>query len=390
MTQSRREFLDALAKGTGAACLGGLALGASAGVSAQPESAPPGKTTLLKVLEGAGKPAHVVTMPDGTSVLLLPYGGRVLGLFAPGSEVNLYWTHPALGAVESARAFYSSKEWHNSGGDRTWLAPEIDIFLPKFPSTEPYWQPRELDPGAYQTVSTPDGLQLVNALSLGLSRSKQHVSLRMVKSVGPAPNPLRHERNLDLGALTYAGYAQFTTLEMQGDPSREQPPVGLWNLVQMPHRGELLIPTFSLTEPKVWFGSISPEDLIVNEHLVRYKMRATGEHKLGVRAVATTGRVGYLCGSGSDCTLIVRCYAVNPSGEYVDPPWKDPEDLGYSTQACNVNSKLGSFSELEYHIPAIGGQTGRLRCDDAAQIWAFRGPEDAVKTAGRSLLSPEI
>ena len=70
-------------------------------------------------------------------------------------------------------------------------------------------------------------------------------------------------------------------------------------------------------------------------------------------------------------------------------PWKDPDDLGYSTQACNVNSKLGAFSELEYHIPAILGKTGLRRCDDAAQVWAYRGPDEAVRRVARVLVSPE-
>lgn len=386
--QSRREFLDVLAKGIGAACLAGLATGPLLAASAQAGAAPT-KSGLLEVLKAVGKPAQVVTNADGTTVVMLPYGGRVLGLFAPGSEDNFYWTHPALGAEETARAFYASKDWHNSGGDRTWLAPEVDIFLPKYPDTTTYWQPRELDPGNYQAVQGEGGLELVNRLKLKLSRAGQEVELRMTKSVGAAANPLRYERNLDLADVQYAGYTQYTRLEMLGDPSKDKPMVGLWNLVQMPHGGDLLIPVFHKTEPKVWFGQISGEDLLVGDHLIRYKMRANGEHKLGVRAAATTGRVGYLQGTGEKCSLIVRNFIVNPSGEYVDAPWKDPEDLGYSTQACNVNSALGAFSELEYHIPAIGGKVGSFRCDDTAQVWAFRGPETKVRAIAQCLLSPE-
>jgi len=384
--QNRREFLDTLAKGTGAACAG-IAFAATA-----QEATPTGAATqsrLVDVLKAAGKPTETVAMPDGTTVLLLPYGGRVLGLFAPGNEHNFYWTHPALGAPETAREFYASKEWHNSGGDRTWLAPEVDVFLPKFPDTATYWQPRELDPGAYEIASSEGTPRLVNTLRLRLARSGAQVDLLLAKSFGPAANPLRHEKNMDLQGLAYAGYTQYTQLELR-DPAADTPAVGLWNLVQMPHGGDLLIPTYSRTEPKLWFGTIGPDDLIVGDRLVRYRMRATGEHKLGVRAVATTGRVGYLHGAAGDYTLIVRNFVVNPSGEYVDVPWKDPDDFGYSTQACNVNSKLGAFSELEYHIPAIGGKSGRLRCDDAAQVWAFRGPEDQILKAARRLLSPEV
>ena len=86
----------------------------------------------------------------------------------------------------------------------------------------------------------------------------------------------------------------------------------------------------------------------------------------------------------------MRNFSVNPSGEYVDVPWKAPEDFGYSTQACNVNSALGAFSELEYHIPAIGGTTGSARCDDTAQVWAFRGHEAGVLAVARRLLSADV
>jgi hypothetical protein len=86
----------------------------------------------------------------------------------------------------------------------------------------------------------------------------------------------------------------------------------------------------------------------------------------------------------------MRNFFANPSGMYVDVPWTDTGDFGYSTQACNVKSGLGSFSELEYHCPAIGAGTGRIRYDDESEVWAFRGPEDSIRAIARSLLSPEM
>lgn len=167
--------------------------------------------------------------------------------------------------------------------------------------------------------------------------------------------------------------------------------VGLWNLVQMPHGGDLLIPTHVRTAAKIYFGQIDDEDLIVDDHLLRYRMRAQGEHKLGVRAVAVTGRVGYLHEAGDGLwSLIVRNFFVNPSGEYVDVPWGDTDDMGYSTQACNVNSRLGSFSELEYHVPAMGRAAGQDSCEDAAAVWAFRGPVDEIRLIGKTLLTADM
>jgi hypothetical protein len=341
--------------------------------------------TLVKVLRQAGKPTRVFKSPDGTRVLVLPYGGRVLGLFAPQSEENFYWTHSALTSAETARAFYASDQWHNSGGDRTWLAPEVDLFFPNFPKLEGYFQQRSLDPGNYRVVETDEGFKLVNLLTVRLSRQRQDLRLRITKSFGPAPHPLRHERDVDLSGLDYAGYTQYTSLELVGESSGVKAQVGLWNLVQMPHGGDLLIPTYSLTEPRLVMGKIPPEDLLVDEHLVRYRMRQPGEHKISLRAIATCGRVGYVYPSADRWCLIVRNFAVNPSGQYVDVPWNDSHYLGFSTQACNVNSGLGQFSELEYHIPAIGRGTGRVVCHDEAQVWAFRGSQAQVSRVCRLL-----
>jgi hypothetical protein len=343
---------------------------------------------LTRTLKAVGKATEVFTSPDGTEVLLLPYGGRVLGLFSPGSSENFYWTNPALDTESTARAYYACDDWHNSGGDRTWLAPEVDVFLPNYPRLDKYFQPRQLDPGDYQVQPRDGRPWLVNRLTLTLSRSGKEVVLEMAKSVAPAANPLRHERGWDWADLEYAGYTQFNSLALLRSPTEAC--VGLWNLIQMPHKGELLVPTFSRSQPRLIMGAIPEEDLLVGDRLVRYKMRQTGEHKISLRAVGATGRVAYLYERGGKWSLIVRNFVVNPSGEYIDVPWNDPEHLGYSTQACNVNSRLGEFSELEYHIPAIGRGTGLARCDDTSQVWAFRGDKERIVSVARCLVSPEV
>ena len=58
-----------------------------------------------------------------------------------------------------------------------------------------------------------------------------------------------------------------------------------------------------------------------------------------------------------------------------------------STQACSVNSKWGMFSELEYHVPAIGGETGMKIVEDRSQLWAFRGAAEDIAKIARTLLS---
>ncbi|MGB9196966.1 MAG: DUF6786 family protein [Terriglobales bacterium] len=349
---------------------------------------------LIATLRAAGKPTELYTTDDGTRLLILPYGGRILGVFAPGSEENFLWTNSALDSVESARAYYGSDDWQNSGGDRTWLAPEVDFFFPKFPNIDisGYWQPRSLDPGNYQLTKTVQSLKLTNRLNLDAFRSRKRLELEITKSFAAAPNPLRHDSQIRTGAVEYAGHTLLTSLKILDPHPDGVPLVGLWSLTQMPHQGELFVPTYSKAEAKIYFGLVDapPDELTISDRLVRFKMRAAGEHKIGLRANVTTGRIGYIHPAGRKYALIIRNFFVNPSGEYADVPWTDPEDQGYSTQACSVNSRWGMFSEMEYHVPAIGGETGLNHVEDRSQLWAFRGSRDDIVKIARALLSNEI
>ncbi|MBI2842923.1 MAG: hypothetical protein HYX78_05940 [Armatimonadetes bacterium] len=347
---------------------------------------------LIRVLKAVGKSTHVLQAPDGSEILVLPYGGRVLGLFAPKDETNFLWTNPALGSVETARAFYQSKDWHNSGGDRTWLSPELDFFFPNFPPVvKEYWQPRQLDPGDYQVEKKGEALEMLNRLTLRASRSGFSIELAMTKTIYSAPDPLRYEHAIvRTTGIQYAGYSLRTALEIV-NASDSSVSVSIWNLLQMPNGGDLLVPTFSRTDPKIYFGVVEAEDISAGDHLVRYRMRAAGGQKIGLRAADTPGRVGYFyeCPNG-EWALVIRNFYINPSGDYVDAPWDEADDLGYCIQACNVNVDQWSFSELEYHAPAVGAETGRLRYNDESQVWAYRGPREAVMEVAHILLSSEV
>jgi len=55
-----------------------------------------------------------------------------------------------------------------------------------------------------------------------------------------------------------------------------------------------------------------------------------------------------------------------------------------------VNSRWGEFSEMEYHVPAIGGSTGLHQIEDRSQLWAFRGSKEDIHAIARALVSNEI
>ena len=226
------------------------------------------------------------------------------------------------------------------------------------------------------------------------SSLKKRVELEIAKSVTAAPNPLRYDAAIPTGAVEYAGHTLLTSLKIL-DPNPDSAPlVGLWSLTQMPHRGELFIPTYSKAEPGFYFGLVDTpaDELAMSDRLVRFKMRAAGEHKIGIRAAATTGRVGYLYPTGSRHALIVLQF-LRESGRASMPMYLGPSLIvrGYSAQACSVNSRWGEFSEMEYHVPAIGGGTGLREIDGIIpELWAFRGSKKDIEKIARVLLSSEV
>jgi len=101
-------------------------------------------------LESTEHPPIELRDAEGSSVLLLPFGTRVLGLFARDDGQNFFWANPLIMEVESARDLLRGGEWVNTGGDRTWLAPEVDILVGDL--CDPwatYHVPLTLDPGQY-------------------------------------------------------------------------------------------------------------------------------------------------------------------------------------------------------------------------------------------------
>lgn len=320
----------------------------------------------------------------------MPHGGRVLGLFGSCSTDNFFWTNPALQNVDSASEFFASSAWQNSGGDRTWLAPEVDLFFPRFPDVSFYWQPRQLDPGNYRVHRSSETLILKNRLTITLSRTQKTTELEITKSVRPALNPLRYSSVYEMPGVDYAGYSLTTSLEFATSAIDRSLQVGIWNLLQMPIGGEMSVATYSSCAPTVYMGTVDPNSLEISDRVTRFKMCGAGVKKLGFRAVCSTGRVGYCYSIGQQYALVIRNFFVDPSGDYVDAPKHQPLSTGDAIQACSVDSALGQFSELEYHVPAIGNSSDRMRCEDVSQVWAFRGPLSQIQTISRKLLLADV
>ena len=347
---------------------------------------------LTQVIADVGKSSEVFTTPDGTRLLLLPYGARVFGLYAAESEESFYWNNPLLDRAETARTMFGGSGWHNTGGDRTWIAPELDTFFPDATSNQ-YWQPRQLDMSDYAVERTGGGIQLSREMTLHLARSNRDVSLRLAKWFAPAANPLRYERDMAAlaGSVQYAGYTQRVALQRLDDPADPSPLVGIWNLMQLPPGGEMLVPLYARTTLQKCFGDIPADRVTIENHLLRVKVDFAGSHKIAVKATALGGRTGYAYGRGDRWSLVVRNFFVNPSGQYIDVQRHDPDDFGYAFQMCRVDEvEFGSFCEMEYHAPALGALPDPARTEDLSQVWAFRGTRKAIDAVARILLGARL
>ena len=95
-----------------------------------------------------------------------------------------------MGEPASARELFAAEGWQNTGGDRTWLSPEIDIFFPDYPLCQRHAEPTTLDAAPYAVKSQDGGTTLARTMTLHFARADRPVKLRLSKWIGPAPNPV--------------------------------------------------------------------------------------------------------------------------------------------------------------------------------------------------------
>ena len=122
---------------------------------------------------------------------------------------------------------------------------------------------------------------------------------------------------------------------------------------------------------------------------MRYKMRSSGGHKIGVKASALKGRAAYLYADGGEASLLIRNFRVNASGDYIDVPSSEPDNFGSAFQACSVDIDSVAFSELEYHVPAVPSSDGNLH-SMMSRSCGFLCTFTADRRVARRLLSEEI
>jgi hypothetical protein len=349
----------------------------------------PSREALRQILRGAGHPPMELSAPGQGWLMVLPFGGRVIGLFAEPQGENFFWTNPALAEAATAKPFLAGSGWVHTGGDRTWLSPEVEFHVGSL--ADPwgtYLAPRAVDPAQYMASMLGEKIGLHTSAHVTFHQAKVEADVEIEKWVRLIAHPLRDEPWFgELAGVAYAGYEQSTTLRLANPAAT--PPVSLWSLVNLPPTGWLIAPVWAQTTVRDLFETTGPERLASTPHAVRFLIDGQEQHKIGLHAAALTGRAGYLRAAGpGHSTLVVRSFPVDPSGEYVDRPWHAPNEPGMAFEAYN-GGDLGAFGELEYHTPAIGGGTRLESCRDVSQLWAFSGPAPQVRRIAAALLGEQ-
>ncbi|MDI4646663.1 DUF6786 family protein [Cohnella hashimotonis] len=335
-------------------------------------------------LKQLGEPYVKLTAEDGGTLLVLVRGGRVHDMTVPGGQAGAaFWTNPPALAAGG---------W-NTGGDRTWVSPEIEYFTD---SAGSYAIPPQLDPGQWSLVAST-GREAIIRMTCELSRrtSAAPVRLDLEKRYATLPNPLLLNSSLaarDWAGVRYVGYEVHTALELtpvahggspEGDASGY---CSLWSIMQVPAGGVALVPTRGRVAPMTMFAQREPADIATTASGVRIPCGGSYSYKLSFDAIASTGRYGYIRELDAvESSLMIRQFRVNPAGVYPDYPPDRPDYTGSCMQIYNDGGHMGGFAELEYQSPALAIERPG-RTTDESQVFHFTGPTERIREISGLLL----
>lgn len=229
-------------------------------------------------------------------------GARVAGLFAGEELPNLLWG----GNAERV-----------AGGDRVWLAPEVEIFYRDRSDPSTWRCPPELDPGTWTASIKDDGVVLHQvALGTGLRRAFRPLLTPPVAT-----------------DLAWSGY-------LVSDTAETEKPWSAWHLVMVPTPARVFVR--GAKDPVVYYPP-APD-------LAGGWVQATGEAprwKLGFRPPRDAKVVLAAIGDRDPGPLVVVTAIAAPSSTYVDTP----PGGGPATAVQVYNSPGEGFCELEHHAP---------------------------------------
>lgn len=330
---------------------------------------------LSAVLRSAGQ--NPVMLRD--KVLVSPLGGRVLGLY-PAPDVNVLWVNPKLESEATAAGFLADPGWVNMGGHRSWISPEIETNVGdagRFWDT--YEVPKAMDPADFHVVTAgDDAVTFETNMDLAFKHHACDVRLKVARTVALCETP-----PVDLPAgVSFAGYRLDSVLSAAAElPAGVRP--GLWNLIQVPGGGEMVVPVNEGADPRACIA----EPIFTQEGgLIRCRVKTDTSFKFSLRANDCRGFFACLNLAAATPTLLACRFCVLDQSLYAESPCDDLSDTGHAEQFYVDDGTFGGFGELEYHTPALE-RGARDSVSDRGEVWAFAGPAGNLKDLLDALLA---
>jgi len=341
---------------------------------------------LRTILAAAGTHPHVLAAPGG-SLLITLRGSRILGVFPADCPANLLWTNRALNDQRQAKSLVRSGQW-NLGGDRCWLAPEVELHFksPDHPSHTDYTVPAAIDPGDYRLEAVgPAAISMITRGQIHNLVSGRSFGFEIWRQISLCDAPCT------CNGSSYVGYTTRTALSIR-PPDRQQACYGLWQLLQVPPGGQVLIPTRGLTELVDYFQTgVADHCRTAANHLI-FPVTGQTKHKLGLSAAGVCGRMAYLRQHTQHvATLIVRDIPALSAGGgptrvcFADYPFWDRCRRNVALQFYNDDGQAGGFGEMEHHSVAASADN-LFQTLDLCHTWCFAGPSDKIRALCAELL----
>jgi len=345
-------------------------------------------------LREAGVKYAELSLSGGARLLVTGHWGKAFGPFENDSDPGTLWISDTAADPASLRKTVDEGAWC-MGGDRLWLAPEVQFNIPDrgvWDRPGGYKVPPPVDPGNY-TLSAGDGFvtleQTVEVELFNLATGTKNVSVQ--RRFCPARDPLSFCRAYGeiRGSVRYTGYSEESRVE---DLSGGGAAVQAWNLIQVRPGGVVVLPLTGAAEYQDYYEPADPDHLRIERGAALHRLTGDRKYKTGWKSAGVTGRIGYyrVLDSG-ELRLIVRHFFNDPSAEYVDEPLAvkaEPshEVRGDSVQFYNDDGSLGGFGEIEVHGRSLGPHRPMRSVVHYLGFWQYTGPVQSVRRAGELLL----
>ena len=343
---------------------------------------------VITTLEAKGLGYGILQLQNGAQAVISTYTGHVLGPYLAADDESLLWTNRAMGDPESLGRLVADSDW-NIGGDRIWIAPEIQYFVrDRTRYRETLAIPKQMDPGSY-ALAKGDGdtwklSQEVTMEAYNLSTGTK--KLQVEREFRPTPDPLTNLSAYDelLDGVTYVGYEHSISLT---DLNPNSIMSESWSLAQGNSGGWLWIPCAAEAEVTDYYAPIDADHLKRHSHFLQIAISGHMQYKIGLKAASIFDRMAYVNKLGDGrAYLIVRGFHNNPSAPYLEEPAHRPGCSGHAVHVYNDDGGLGGFGEMECGGQAVGGPTGRTSRTEQYLLWFNVGAPEKIDAIFLSLM----